>query len=73
MGSAAPQVNPAILNAKARSIVDGNAVKFNQQIYSQSINPATNPTGQFQPRNVGLILGFIVEVSGTILNTAAAG
>jgi hypothetical protein len=25
-----------------------------------------------QPRNVGLILGFLVEVSGTILNTAAA-
>jgi hypothetical protein len=72
MGSASPQVNPAILNAQARGIVTGNAIKFNQQIYSQSINPATTPTVNVQPRNVGLILGFIVEVSGTILNTAAA-
>jgi hypothetical protein len=72
MGNPAPAVNPAVLNANARAIVTGNAVKFNQQIYSQSINPATNPTINIQPRNVGLITGFIVEVSGTILNTAAA-
>lgn len=73
MGSAAPSVPPAVLNMQARSIVTGNAVKLNQQIFSQSINPATQPVVNIQPRNVGLILGFLVEVSGTILNTAAAG
>lgn len=72
MGSPAPSVPPAVLNAQARSIVTGNAIKLNQQIYSQSVNPATNPVINVQPRNVGLIMGFLVEVSGTILNTAAA-
>lgn len=72
MGSAAPQVSPAVMNAQARAIVTGNAIKLNQQIFSQSINPATQPVVNVQPRNVGLILGFLVEVSGTVLNTAAA-
>jgi hypothetical protein len=67
-----PAVAPAVANAQARAIVTGNAIKLNQQIYSQSINPATTPQVNIQPRNVGLILGFIVEVTGTILNTAAA-
>jgi hypothetical protein len=72
MGNPAPQISPAMLNAQARAIVTNNAVKLNQQIFSQSINPATTPQVNVQPRNVGLILGFLVEVSGTILNTAAA-
>jgi hypothetical protein len=63
--------NPSLMNAQARAIVSGNAIKLNQQIYSQSINPATNPTINVVPRNVGLILGFLVEVSGTLANTAA--
>lgn len=67
------QINPAVQNMQARAIVTGNAVKLNQQIYSQSVNPATNPTLNIQPRNVGLILGFLVEVSGTLANTAATG
>jgi len=71
--TAQQQVNPAVQNMQARAIVTGNAVKLNQQIYSQAINPATNPTINVQPRNVGLILGFLVEVSGTIANTAASG
>ena len=71
MGTA-PQMNPVMLNAQARSIVAGNAVKMTQNILSTSINPATSPQVNVQPRNVGLILGFIVEISGTVLNTAAA-
>lgn len=67
--NAAP--NPSLMNAQARAIVVGNAIKLNQQIYSQSINPATQPIVNVVPRNVGLILGFLVEVSGTIANTAA--
>lgn len=71
MGAAQQQLPPAVMNAQARAIVTGNAVKLNQQIFSQSVNPATNPTINIAPRNVGMILGFLVEVSGTILNTAA--
>lgn len=65
--------NPALLNAQARAIVAGNAIKMKQQIYSNAVNPNTSPILNIAPRNVGVILGFIVEVSGTILNTAAAG
>lgn len=72
MAQAAPQVNPLALNAQARAIVTGNAVRLNQQIFSQSINPAVTSQVNVQPRNVGLILGFLVEVSGTISNSAAA-
>ena len=72
MGTAAPAADPRIVNAQSRAIVTGNAVRFNQQIYSQSIDPTKTATVNVQPRNVGLILGFLVEVSGTIANTAAA-
>lgn len=67
-----PAPNPLLINAQARSIVLGNSVKMTQQIFSQSINPANQTVVNIPPRNVGLILGFIVEVSGTILNTTAA-
>lgn len=72
MGSAAPQVSPAVANLQARGIVTGNAVRLNQQIFSQSVDPTKTSVVNVQPRNVGLILGFLVEVSGTIANTAAA-
>lgn len=70
MATAAP--NPVLENAQARAIVSGSAVKMVQNIYSGSVSAANNPVLNIAPRNVGLLLGFIVEVSGTVLNTAAA-
>ena len=72
MAAPAPQ-NPYQANLQARNIVNANSVKMKTQIYSGAVNPATNNILNIQPRNVGLILGFLVEVSGTIANTAAAG
>lgn len=56
-------------NQLMRQAVIGNAIKMKQQIFSQSIDPASqqvvNITGN-SIRNVGLLLGFMVEVSGNI-------
>lgn len=65
----------AAQNMLARQAVVGNSIKMTQQIFSQSVDPATqnviNVTGN-SIRNVGLLLGFIVEVSGNI-HSAAVG
>lgn len=62
-------------NAMARQLVLGTAIKMKQQIYSAQINPnqqnVINLSGN-TIRNVGLLLGFIVEVSGTLETAASA-
>ena len=61
-------------NILARQAVIGNSIKMKQQIFSQSIDPTSqtvlNITGN-SIRNAGLLLGFIVEVSGSVTNGAA--
>lgn len=69
MASQAP--NPMLQNLQARSIVTGNAVRMVQQIASLTVNPNTAGPINLPPRNVGLLLGFIVEISGGITNGAA--
>lgn len=68
MATSAP--NPALVNAQQRAIVTGNAVRMVQSIYSNSFDPDNGATINVAPRNVGLILGFIVEVSGGVTNGA---
>jgi hypothetical protein len=63
--------NPTMLNASQRAIVTGNAVRMTQKIFSGAVDPNANPTLNIAPRNVGLILGFIVKVTGGITNGAA--
>lgn len=62
-------------NFLARQAVIANSIKMKQQIYSASVNPATqnviNITGN-SIRNVGLLLGFVVEVTGDMVATGAA-
>lgn len=56
-------------NQLARLAVVANSIKMKQQIYSAAVNPASQNViniSQGQIRNVGLLLGFIVEVSGTL-------
>lgn len=58
-------------NLMARNIVVGNSVKMKQPIYSASINPVQQPVinlGANALRNAGLLLGFIVEVTGEVTN-----
>jgi hypothetical protein len=57
-------------NAYARSILMSNSVRMIQQIYSGTINVANNNVLNIQPRNVGLTMGFIVEVECNITNAA---
>lgn len=58
-------------NLQARRVVTTNSVKMKQQIFSQTVNPATQNVLNVQPRNVGIILGFIVEVTGGLTNGSA--
>ena len=56
-------------NMLQRQAVLGNALKMKQQIFSQSVDPTTQPIININSsaiRNVGLLLGFIVEVTGDV-------
>lgn len=68
MASKSP-VNPMQMqqqNFLQRQAVLANSIKMTQQIASQTVDPASQNVLNIAPRNVGIILGFIVEVSGTI-------
>src|SRR5688572_17835013 len=62
--------DPRLINASQRAMVTGNAVRMVQQIYSASFDPDTTPTVNVAPRNVGLITGFLVEITGGVTNGA---
>lgn len=72
MADAAPMTAAQLmqLNGAQRAAVLNNAVEMTQQIYSQQILPATQTVLNIPTRNVGLIKGFLVEVSGTLTNGA---
>jgi hypothetical protein len=67
---AAPAVDPRMINASQRALVTGNAQRMVQPIASQTFNPNNTPTINIQPRPVGLITGFIVQITGGITNGA---
>lgn len=69
--SPSPQMNAAQINQVARQAIKARAVKFIQQIFSQTVTPSNTPTITVNPRNVGLLLGFWVKVVGTITNGSA--
>lgn len=52
-------------NALARSLITSRAIKMRQQIYSNTFNPANQQVVQIPIRNVGLLLGFWVEINIT--------
>ena len=68
--AAQPQMSPEQANLFARNLVIARAVEMKQLIYSNTFVPANNPVINVVPRNVGLIKGFIVEVTATVLNAA---
>lgn len=57
-------------NALQRQAVLSNAVEMKQQIAALSILPAQQTIVNVSPRMVGLIKGFIVEVTATMTNGA---
>lgn len=58
------------VNQLQRNAVIANAIKMKQQIFSATVDPASQNVLNIAPRNVGLLLGFIVEVSGNVTNGA---
>jgi len=56
------------INAQARGLILANSLQMTQQIFSAAYNPTTQNVIVVNPRNVGLIKGFIVEVNGSITN-----
>lgn len=54
-------------NLQARAIVLQNSLEEIQQIYSSSFAPSAQNILNIQPRNVGLIKGFLIKVTGTLL------
>lgn len=69
--AASATADPRMVNASQRALITGNAQRMVQPIYSQTFNPNNTPTINIQPRPVGLITGFIVQVTGGITNGAA--
>jgi len=72
MAPAPNQITPQQMqqqNFLARQAVIANSIKMKQQIFSMSVDPTSqsviNVTGN-SIRNVGLLLGFIVEVTGDV-------
>jgi hypothetical protein len=63
-----PAQQAAAINAQARAAIKQFAVKMQQPLYSANIVPASNPVITVNPRNVGLLLGFMCEVQHTVVN-----
>jgi len=57
-------------NFLQRQAVVANSLKMKQQIFSGSVDPDQQPVLNIPARNVGLLLGFIVEVTGGVTNGA---
>jgi hypothetical protein len=66
-----PAQQAAMINSQARQAIKQYAVKMQQPLYSGNIVPANTPLVTINPRNVGLILGFMVEVQHTVVNGSA--
>lgn len=57
------------VNGIARQAIRAQAQRRLQQIFSQTFaTPSSNPVININPRNVGLICGFWVKVTGTVTN-----
>jgi len=59
-------------NQLARDIIKAKGVIMTQQISSLSVTPSSQSVINVTPQNVGLALGFIVEVNGTLANTGGS-
>jgi len=71
-GASPQQANPADVNMAARNAVLGSAIKMTQQIFTTTLTgTAAGQVINVQPRNVGLITGFIIKVTANVAQSAA--
>lgn len=68
--ASAQQPSLAAINQQYRAAVVRQAIKIVQPLQSLSVNPANQAVVNFTPRNVGLIIGFLVQVSVQMLNAS---
>lgn len=70
--NATPSLTPGQQNAAARALILQSAVDRIQQIYTSTVSASTvNGLFNITPRNVGLIRGFIVDVTATFTKLAS--
>lgn len=67
------QLTPEQINGIARSAINAQSVRMEQQIFSTTIATpvTTQPQVTVNPRNVGLVKGFWVQVTFTVSNGSA--
>lgn len=58
-------------NAAARALITSRAIKMTQVIYSNTVNPQTQSLVQIPFRNVGLVLGFWVDLNFSVADPGA--
>jgi hypothetical protein len=73
-GGSSAATDPYAMNIARRNAVLGNSIEMIQQIFSQNFAAPTagNNIININPRTVGLIKRFIIEISGTFNNTDGA-
>lgn len=64
--------NAMAQNAQARALIAKQSVPMLQPIFSATVNPATQNVYNIPLRYVGLVTGFLVELTGTVNNTDGA-
>ena len=69
VAAAAPQQTQAQQDATMLNNIWARGIERLQPIISQSFNPANQTQVIFQPQNVGLVRGFLIQVTGTVTNT----
>lgn len=60
-------------NAEANFAIRSQGLEMLQQIFTTTVVPASNPVLNIQPRNVGLLRGFWVEVNAKMYDADQAG
>lgn len=73
MAQVTPQMTPAQANILARNMITGRAIKRTQSIYSKVIDTSEQTVVEVNPRNTGLLLGFIVNVRQNVAVAASTG
>lgn len=71
-GGAMSQAQLQQANAVARSLILSQSVDMMQQIFAATVTPATQNVLNIPPRYVGLLKGFLIEITATANNTDGA-
>jgi hypothetical protein len=64
--SGSQQMTAAQSNALAEQLIKAQGLEMTQQIFTTTVTPSSNSVLNIQPRNVGLLRGFWIEVNATM-------